>query len=615
MSKKNNTKNDFVTKKFTSNEREIYSKNRSTLVSFFLILIFIGGIGYFITNLFSFESLLDIINSLLIVIFSITFIMLISSTKVKRKGIILLTSIVLFTFQLLGILSNIGVISLDSFGRMKSFVGKSMTEVIDWTTKNKIELNQEYEYSDMIEEYYIISQDVLPGTRLKKVDRLTVAISEGPNPYKEVVIPNMVGWDTEKVLAFIKENHLSNVLIDFVQSEKAKDTVIEQSTSGNLRRNEEIKLVFSYGEEREYSEVKLIDLKNKTKFEALFYLKRYGIKYEIAYDFSDSITRGNVMSQSIKAGTSISINSDMEKTLIVTISKGPKIVVPDLKSMSVSQITDWVIKNKLKIEFLDRYDDSVKENGVLDVNYKKGDVLEQGSIVKVTISKGSLKMAEFTSLSEFREWADKYGISYQEQYEFSDSVEAGQVIHYSYKKGATIKNGDTIIVTISDGKKIAVPNLIGLTKNEASSKLDKVGLSYNFVYKYSDTIEKGKAISQSISAGAEVSKNTTITITLSNGKAPANNSSSGSSGGNTPTPPPAPVCDTSKGATFFVGVGNTGEQAYAATKAQNPGFTITVSYVDSCSNGATTSGMVCNSTSYDDKWISYCTTINLQIVR
>jgi len=208
--------------------------------------------------------------------------------------------------------------------------------------------------------------------------------------------------------------------------------------------------------------------------------------------------------------------------------------------MSVTDITNWVIDNKLRIEFKERYDDSAKANTVLEANYKKDDVIEEGTTISITISKGNLVMEKFNSYSEFREWADTYGINYEEQHEFSDTVKAGEVIKYSYDTGATIKNNDVIIVTISDGRKVSVPNVKGLTKDAASSKLSSASLNYSFVYKYTNDSEKGKVINQSISAGSEVSEGTTVTLTISNGARP-NNSGSNTSPSN-PTTPSTPTC-------------------------------------------------------------------------
>ena len=101
--------------------------------------------------------------------------------------------------------------------------------------------------------------------------------------------------------------------------------------------------------------------------------------------------------------------------------------------MTIVEVTEWAIKNRLKINFTEAYDDSVKVNGIIDANYQKGDIIEQGSVVKVTLSLGTLKMPKFKSLNDFYTWANSHQIRYEEKHEFSDKVKAGEVISYSHK--------------------------------------------------------------------------------------------------------------------------------------------------------------------------------------
>ena len=524
--------------KEVKNTTSINNKNyKHPIIHGFLIILLLVSFAYFIISLFYTKeaNISTLINSLLLMLFTLLFVSVSITTVRKNKNGFFISSLLLFSYFIFGILTTLGIVNI-SGNTVINFTNMSLTDVIKWSDNNNVKIIQNYEYSDMISEYFVINQDVKAGTKLKDVDEITISISEGPSPYKEVILPNMMGWNTDDVLEFIKKNHLSNVSVEFIQGTTNENTLIEQSKSGNVRRNDEIKFTFSYGDERHYTEVKLIDLVGKSKFDAEFYLKQWGIKYEFDYDFSYKIERGKVMEQNVKAGEVISISGDNVKTLKVTISKGPKIVVPDLSGFDAAKITEWVIDNKLKIEFKERYDDSVEENGVIEVNYKKDDVLEEGTLVTVTLSKGKLVMEKFDSYSAFREWADTYGIGYEEAHEFSDEVAAGNVIRYSYDVGATIKNGDVVIVTISDGRKVSVPNVVGSTKSQAQDKLSKAGLGYSFVYKYSSNVAQGKAISQSMSAGSEVSQGTTVTVTISNGPKPVSNTGSNNNSSGTTTP-------------------------------------------------------------------------------
>lgn len=509
------------------------SVHKSKIILGLAILLLLVAIGYFVCNLVFFDHsssfLSSFIPDLLLVFFSILFVALCFIIPHRKKGMILFSTVLLILFFFIGICNTLEIELFPSSKRVENFVGKSLVDVISWAQKNHVSIEQDYEYSDMVPEYSIISQDIEVGTKLEDIQSITVAVSEGANPEKEVIVPNMVSWDSERVLAFIQENYLSNVSVEFVESDKAADTVIEQDKSGNLKRNEEIQLTFSLGEELNDDPIKLIDLLGKSKFEAEFYLKQNRIRYELEDVFSKKVRRGYVAKQSVDAATMV---KPEDETVTVSISKGPEIQVPDLKKMSMTEITEWVIANKLKLTFSDRYDDSVSENQVLDANYSKGDTVEQGTVIEIILSKGSLKMPQFSSYQEFRDWADKYEVRYEEKHEFSSDVRQGEVISYSYQTGEVIKNDDVIIVTISDGAKLEVPDLEGLSKSAAINRLRKVGLNYNFVYKSSNTVAKDKVISQSIRAGSEVSEGTTITVTLSSGKSSSSSSGSNSSNSN-----------------------------------------------------------------------------------
>lgn len=574
----------------------------------FMIIVLLTSLAYFIVSLFYTKDgeISTLINSLLLMVFTLLFVSVSVSTVRKNKNGFFLSALILFCYFVFGICLTIGIVKLPN-NKVIDFTNMKLTDVIKWSEKYKINIIQDYEYSDMIDEYHIISQSVEAGTKLQNIKDITVAVSEGANPFKEVLIPDMISWDSDRVLEFIKKNHLSNVSVEFVESTKIVNTVIEQNKRGNIKRNDELKLVFSAGEEIEFSEVTLRDLTNLSKFEAIFYLKQNHLNYEFKEVFSSKIKRGYVASQSIEPGKLIKTN---DEKIIISISKGAEIKVPDLVNMTMTDVTEWVVANKLKLEFTDKYDDTVKENSVISANVKKGDIVAEGDVIKIVISRGKLLMKKFDNYNDFREWADKYQIKYEEQHQFSDSVSSGEVISYSYNDGDVIKNNDSIIVVISDGKEAEVPSLVGSTKNNATNKLKNLGFNYNYIYKCNNSVANGNVVRQSIGAGSKVAKGTTITLTISTGKCSSGNS--GNSGGN--TPPPV-TCDTSKGANFFIAPGNTGTQTLNATKSQNPGFTIKASFVASCSNGDSNSGTVCNSGSYDGKWLTYCNEINLVIVQ
>lgn len=502
-----------------------YTEKKHILSNIVIVLTLLSSFLYFFANITDSNSTINsLINSSILALFSIIYLVVCLTTKRKNRIVITISSLLLFTFF---IYNTNGLLNLFSspISSVEDFRGKSLTEVAKWANSNNVTIIQDYEYSDMVPEYSVISQDIKAGSSLKDVESITVSVSEGPNPSKEIIVPSMITWDDERVINYVNSNYLNNVNVEFIESDKKKDTVIEQDKSGNLRRDDLLNLTFSYGDEGNTEEVKLIDLTNKSKFEIEFYMKQNHLKYNLEYDFSSKIKKGYGVSQSIKAGEVVNIN---DKEITITISKGPEIKIPDLTNMSITKLTEWAVKNKVKLEFIDKYDDTIKEGNVVDCDKKKNDIVEQGSTIKVTISRGKLKMPNFKNVDEFYEWADKYEIKYEIKREFSDTIKSGEVIGYSVKKGQAIKNDEVIIVTISDGKNCKVPDLKGLTKSEATTKLKKANLEYNFVYKNSDKA-KDKVINQSISSGSEISCGTTVTVTLSNGKKEETNTNTSNS--------------------------------------------------------------------------------------
>ena len=598
-----------------NNSKKIVVKKSPGTNLLLCLLVIVSLIQFIIILISKDSSISDLINNLIITIFTVLFSIVGITYKRNNKKLLLVSGLILLSYFILNINNTFSFVK-SPISVVPDFSNRSLTEVMKWASKNNILVNQDYEYSDMIQEYRVISQSVDSGKSVSGIKEIDISISDGPNPYKEIIVPSMIGWDDERVINFVKDNYLENVNVEFVKSSKPVDTVIEQSSSGNLKRNDELKITFSYGEELGYEGYNLMDFTNKSKFEIEFFMKQHQLKYEFEYVFSSKIKRGYGVKQNIEPGVKVNVNDTVVK---VSISKGPKIIVPDLSKMSVNEITEWAIKNKLKLDFKDSYDDTVKEGEIIKTDKNEKDVLEQGTVVTVTLSRGNLKMPKFTSMNDFREWADKYGITYEEKHEFSDKVAIGEIIGFSYDEGDTIKNGDSISVTISDGKQVEVPNVVKSSKKDAISKLENAGLTYNISYKYSDSVQKDKVISQSISAGSKVGTGTTVSIIVSNGKRPASSGNNNTGGGSsTPKPnpspvtPPAPVCEN---VTVYIQpsfISNIPETTCNSVKAAYPKLKFSCSYV---SNPGLANGMIANAGSIDEKTFSTCNTVNLQIVR
>jgi len=487
-----------------------------------LAITFVSVLSYFIYTVVQsntiIEQLTTIISTSILALFAIFF--LIQSLFLdNRKGrkFVVVSSCLLTCYSLFNILVGMNVISIPVQEAMPNFMDKSLSEVVEWASKNKISLNQIYETSDIIEEYNIIHQDVEAGTLIKDVKEVTVIVSEGPNYDKELVVPNFIGQTVDDVIEYVEKNYLTAVNIDFEFSDVERDQIMKQDKSGQMKRNEQINMVASLGAEEDLGEVTMRELVGLDTFHSVTWLKRYGFHYTLEYEYSDKVAKGYVLKQSIEKGTTADPHT-ME--VVLTISKGPKIQVPDLKSMSVDEITAWIIENNLKIAFEEAYDEAVVTGGVISVSVEEGDTVEQGTLVTVVISKGQLKMEEFKTAVDFRAWAEQYGISYKEEYEFNESVASGSIIKTSHEVGQIIKNSDVVIIYVSQGKSVEIPNFVGSSKSDISKKCSSLGLKCSFHYGgFNDSVAKDVATAQSKRKGSKVASGTSVAITLSSGKA------------------------------------------------------------------------------------------------
>lgn len=256
-------------------------ENKSILKTMLLVFLLLIAITNFTLCIVFKENINDFtttfIGESILIIFTFMYCLFLFTHKTKNNSIINFASIILIIFFLFNINNRFGVDSIDSI-KPVNFTNKSIAEVIKWSEKNKISIDQIYEYSDLIPENKVIAQSKYDN--INKHDTLKIAVSDGPNPTKEVILPDMTNWDVEKVVKQVKKDYLSNIVVDFNESDKKENTVISQSKTGTVKRDDEILITFSLGEHFEEKEIILRDLQEMDRIDVLIYLKQNRLEYE-----------------------------------------------------------------------------------------------------------------------------------------------------------------------------------------------------------------------------------------------------------------------------------------------------------------------------------------------
>lgn len=110
-----------------------------------------------------------------------------------------------------------------------------------------------------------------------------------------------------------------------------------------------------------------------------------------------------------------------------------------------------------------------------------------------------------------------------------ENIEAGRVISQDPEYGTKVPEGTQITIVVSTGPaSFEMPDVVGQKIDTAKATLGTRGLAVTVKYEQSSS-EKNTVVSQSVSAGEEVKKGDSVTLTVSSGSNKSSSSGAGSS--------------------------------------------------------------------------------------
>lgn len=199
--------------------------------------------------------------------------------------------------------------------------------------------------------------------------------------------------------------------------------------------------------------------------------------------------------------------------------------VPSVAGMSFDDAKAELAKYKLGIRQAGTVSsDTVDKDLVVSQQPEANETVEKNSTIEVTLSsgKGSIDVPNVVGKSE-ADAVTALGTTFNcnKSYAYNSDVQEGYVISQSPESGTQGKEGDTVTLVISQGEElVTVPDVTTTYKSEEQAKALLSDFNVNVTTKYSQTAE-GIVIEQSIDAGKQVAKGTSITITVSLGEEPA----------------------------------------------------------------------------------------------
>ena len=221
-----------------------------------------------------------------------------------------------------------------------------------------------------------------------------------------------------------------------------------------------------------------------------------------------------------------SSSGDDQEELTIETSAGTTIV-PNVVGMTVTEASDALTKAGLTAKATYKESTEYDKDYIVSQDIEGNTEVASGTVLNLVVSSGKVVGATVPDVvgkseAEAKVILEAEGFKMQKQLQESDSVEKGNVISQNPLGATTAAQGSDVTVVISSGtnvETISMPDLTGKTEEEAKVVIEEEGLVIGTVSEEdSDTVDKGKVISQSPAAGGNVDKGTTVDLKISLGK-------------------------------------------------------------------------------------------------
>ncbi len=220
------------------------------------------------------------------------------------------------------------------------------------------------------------------------------------------------------------------------------------------------------------------DLTGSSQTEALNDLQNLGFKVGIENSAHPEVPEGSVIRTQPPANTST--NPDTLVTIIVSV--GPEAYpipyVVDLeteRAVYVIEESGFTVGQKIEVN-----DDNVPIGFVISQNPIAGKKMGPGSTVDLVVSSGPslIVLGDLSkkSVEDATQILETLGLEFETIEEFSEDIEEGLVSGTVPEAGEIVTPDDILTVIVSLGIKIEVPEVEGLTYQDAINKLEEVGL-------------------------------------------------------------------------------------------------------------------------------------------
>jgi len=340
-------------------------------------------------------------------------------------------------------------------------------------------------------------------------------------------VPQVINMDMALAQEAFEEAELlfqvsGNEYSDIIPS----DCLLRQNLSGGsvVSKNTVVELVMSVGERTE-TVPNVLGYPLET---ASAVLAEGSFAVEIIEVYSASVTKGCVISQSIPSGNDYPIAGTVALDVSLGYEPGTEpadgeVAIPELCGRSFEEALALAEETGFTIMVSDKeYNSAAAEDVILSCDPAGESRISAGESVALVTSLGKeqYKVPDVVYLTEEEATAQVEHRNFVSEitYEYSTTVAEGLVIRQSPSARTWAEPGTSISLSVSKGfPPFAMPDLSGMTEEQARQTILENDLSINIEYSKSADVPEGMVISQSVPADTDVTVGTVITVTVSTG--------------------------------------------------------------------------------------------------
>ena len=384
------------------------------------------------------------------------------------------------------------------------------------------------EYSLTVPAGSVISQSPVAGTQVLPGATVNLVVSLGG-----VAVPDVTGQTQTAATTAITGAGLAlgTVTQEYSLTVPAGSVISQSPTAGTqVLPGAAVSLVVSRGSQGG-DRIPVPDVVGQTESAATAAIVNIGLAVgTITRVYNETVPAGSVISQSPEAGTPVEPGSAVDLVISLGRQGGDDVPVPNVVGQTESAAAVSIVQAGLVVGTVTRqHSKTVSTGTVLSQTPAAGVMVAPGSAVNLVVSLGPAPTDTVTvpDVTGAERGAAESALvaaglvlgTVTETY--SDTVPAGRVISQSPVAGLEVPNGTTVTLVISLGPKSTVPDVTGMSQEEAQDAVSAAGLVIVIAEEESDTVPAGTVIRQEPPAGSAVAPGSAVTVYVSSGPADA----------------------------------------------------------------------------------------------